>query len=402
VSDLVCNGRAVLRATITEPRIGMWVADLDVDGDDTVTGPVTLEAADAGVAWVGAVLRGASDEGRWRGRIVGGSGGLWRPLEPRAFRGATLHDVAAVTLDDAAEQLDDASDALTGATAFWLRARQAAALTVADVARAAGLSWRVARAGTVWIGAETWGPATVTADVASIDPVTGRITLASDAWGVAPGTTITLPDVGAVRVGLVETRLDGDDLVTVLTSEPETAASGRLAAAFDAAVHRVTRRYDHAAVYPALVVAQHGDGTLDLIPDDTSLPSIAGVPYRTLPGVRLAVPSGTRVLLGFEGLDPRRPVAQLWELGDVTRLVIDGGTHRAAREGHATACGSVTVTAVPMPTTPPTTDLVFTYTPPSGAPQVIRVAGLPSGVTADGSHALAGRITEGTDVLHLP
>jgi len=402
VSDLTCNGRAVLRAVITEPRVGMWVADIDVDGDDAVTGPVTIEAADAGVAWVGAVLRGASDEGRWRGRLVGGSGGLWRPLEPRAFRDATLHDVATVTLDDAAEQLDDASDALTGATAFWMRARQAAALTIADVARAAGLSWRVTRAGTVWIGAETWGAATVTADVSSIDPATGRITLASDAWGVAPGTTITLPDLGAVRVGLVETRLDGDELITVLTPEPETVAAGCLAAAFDAAVHRVTRRYDYAAVYPGLVVAQHGDGTLDVIPDDTSLPSIAGVPYRSLPGVRLVVPAGTRALLGFEGCDPQRPVVQLWELGDVTRLVVGGGTHPAAREGHATANGGISVLAVPVPGTPVTTELHITYTPPSGLPQVITISGLPAGVDASGSHTLSGVISEGTDVLHLP
>lgn len=165
----------------------------------------------------------------------------------------------------------------------------------------------------------------------------------------------------------------------------------------------VGRRLDHLALYPARVVAQAADGgPLDLVPDDPRAPSCQGVPYVSLPGVRLVVPAGTRVLLGYAGGDPSQPRAQLWELGDVTRLVVAAGTHPAAREGHATGNGGVSVLATPVPGSPVTTDLRFTYTPPGGAPQVITISGLPAGVTASGSHSLTGTITEGTDVLHLP
>ena len=81
----------------------------------------------------------------------------------------------------------------------------------------------------------------------------------------------------------------------------------------------------------------------------------------------------------------------------------DGEARRAAREGHATTNGGVSVLATPNPaTTPPTTDLRITYTPPEGLPQVITITGLPTGVVASGGHTITGRISEGTNVLRLP
>lgn len=94
-----------------------------------------------------------------------------------------------------------------------------------------------------------------------------------------------------------------------------------------------TRRLDYCALYPCTVVAQRADGSLDLQPETPTLPAPQAVPYRTLPGIALTVPAGARVLLGFEGADPARPVALLWELGTVTRLAVNGSTTRAAREG---------------------------------------------------------------------
>ncbi len=135
----------------------------------------------------------------------------------------------------------------------------------------------------------------------------------------------------------------------------------------------VGRRLDHLALYPARVVAQRADGSLDLVPDDPRAPSCQGVPYVSLPGVRLVVPAGTRVLLGYAGGDPSQPRAQLWELGDVTRLVVAAGTHPAARQGHSV---SVTIPA-------------FTVTAADGSPNATPIT-------------LNGTITQGTDVLHLP
>lgn len=126
----------------------------------------------------------------------------------------------------------------------------------------------------------------------------------------------------------------------------------------------VGRRMDHLALYPCRVVQQRADGTLDLEPESSTVPSCQGVPIRHgLPGVTVEVAAGERVLLGYEGGDPSRPYAALWTAGSVTKITINGGTTRVAREGDdvqrsadfATWCQSVTDKLnglVPTPETP--------------------------------------------------
>ena len=81
------------------------------------------------------------------------------------------------------------------------------------------------------------------------------------------------------------------------------------------------------------VVAQRDDGTLDLRAEDERLGAPASIPYRTLRGLSVAVAPGARVLLGFEGGDPSRPVALLWELGDATVIRVNNGDVKVARDG---------------------------------------------------------------------
>lgn len=123
----------------------------------------------------------------------------------------------------------------------------------------------------------------------------------------------------------------------------------------------VGRRLDHLALYPARVVQQRDDGTLDLQPESDAVPSCQGVPIRHgLPGVTVTVAAGERVLLGYEGGDPSRPYAALWTAGSVTTIKINGGNLRVAREGDdvvrtdafATWCASVTAKVNTLPGTP--------------------------------------------------
>lgn len=106
-----------------------------------------------------------------------------------------------------------------------------------------------------------------------------------------------------------------------------------LADALEVIIERVMRRVDHHALYPARVVAQNADGTLDLVPDSTRVPSCQRVPYRTLRGLSVEVTAGARVLLGYEGGDPGLPYAALWEPGDATVVRVNDGTSRVARDG---------------------------------------------------------------------
>lgn len=90
------------------------------------------------------------------------------------------------------------------------------------------------------------------------------------------------------------------------------------------------RALDYLALYPATVLQDHGDMHLDLRPDDERLPPLVRVPLRVfLPGCYVKVKAGSRVLLGFEGANPERPVAYLWEAGSTE--VVEIRTARGAR-----------------------------------------------------------------------
>ena len=116
----------------------------------------------------------------------------------------------------------------------------------------------------------------------------------------------------------------------------------RLKAAVLGMVKTALARVDYYALYPSRVVGQDGaDFSLELIPDDTKVPGLSGVPIRLgLPNATVKVANGSRVLLGFEGGDPSRPVATLWDTSSCTELrlngttiVLNGGTAKVARVG---------------------------------------------------------------------
>ena len=78
----------------------------------------------------------------------------------------------------------------------------------------------------------------------------------------------------------------------------------------------VGRRLDYTQLYPAIVVSQNSDGTLQLLADS---PTVRGTGHNNvrirhgLPGVSVEVSNGARVRLGFENGDPSQPYAALWD-----------------------------------------------------------------------------------------
>jgi hypothetical protein len=174
--------------------------------------------------------------------------------------------------------------------------------------------------------------------------------------------------------------------------ESGSGEGDRLTRSVGAIVRHLTAHIDYFALYPAKLVSQNDDGTLELKPDDSRLPGLSKVPIRYgIPGVTVKVASGARVLVGFEGGDPAAPVATLWESGSVTELTIDatsdikvnGGSAAVAREGDSVHAGFLTGKAG-------TTPVVFTYTPydPNSPPD-------PTATALSG-----GQITSGAPRFH--
>lgn len=78
--------------------------------------------------------------------------------------------------------------------------------------------------------------------------------------------------------------------------------------------------------YPCEIVRQADDGTVDLRPDDTSMPSLTGVQIRGLPGVSVKVKPGARALLQFEGGRPTKPICTLFETGSLDSITVTAAT----------------------------------------------------------------------------
>lgn len=220
MSEVSISGAAVTRGVIYLPLAGVWVADLDVDTDAELAGRVTV-TADAR-SFTGTVVRGAVSHGLWRGRIVGGAAGLRADLPARAYRGALLADVLADVLSESGETADALSASLDIAAPLWHRLAGRATDTVATIARAAGLSWRVTAAGAVWMGAETW-PDVHDGDVTLIDsdPRRGVYTVSGEVFAILPGALWIARDEAAdtaVRVGDVRHEIDGQTVTTRITA----------------------------------------------------------------------------------------------------------------------------------------------------------------------------------------
>lgn len=219
MAALTLNSLPVLVATITAPRVGVWVADLEVATETAPSGRVTL-APEAGAPWSGTVVAGGLHAGTWRGRVVGGAGGLRGELGATSYRSGTLQDVLADAVREAGETLAEGVDLSGWSFALYLRLGRTAARTVADVARAAGVPWRVTRAGAVWAGAETWPAATV-ADLSVVgeEPREGRYELAGGSLALDPGTAVTLPLAAgptAVQVDSALHRVSGEEITSTV------------------------------------------------------------------------------------------------------------------------------------------------------------------------------------------
>lgn len=104
-------------------------------------------------------------------------------------------------------------------------------------------------------------------------------------------------------------------------------SADRILGPLEALIRRFTAHVDYYARYPAKVITQQSDGTLDILPEDARVPPMQAVPIRYgLPGVKATVPPGGRVLVGFEGGNPQRPMVELWDFSAVTEVHITAGT----------------------------------------------------------------------------
>jgi hypothetical protein len=155
---LTDNDHPVHELPLALVKVGVWVADVELDATDPVMGAVVLSDGQ-GNDFQGTVFRGGQQVGRAHARILGGTGGLHSvQLEARHYQAATARLVAEEAVSGAGEALDPATDPLAITLDYWSRAAGTAGAALSQLAEAVGCLWRVLPNGKVWLGQDSSEP----------------------------------------------------------------------------------------------------------------------------------------------------------------------------------------------------------------------------------------------------
>lgn len=320
------NGHTVLSGSISEPLQGVWLAELTLGVDDALSG--TVEIAIDGVTWTGTAIPTRSDieSGRSLAKVVGGAGALAAPVVARAYNNVLLSTVVEKLMEDAGETLSTDSDDLSATyRARWIRTAGRASDALEAVAESAGLTWRVLRDGTVFLGTDAFPELTLDHERIDYDPQTAAMLIApreSSGPVLRPGVTFDGRQVAHVTTtiqsrGVRQRARFHEDRIRRLL--------GAIAGIRD-------RQLAYLKAHPCKVVGQNADDTLELVPDDEALGGTLGnglsrVPIRYgFPGVTVKVAVGARCDVLFEGGDPSRPVATHFEPGSLDEIVLTAST----------------------------------------------------------------------------
>lgn len=238
-----CGDEAVVRARVHVPTMGAWWADLDLEGDPSVSGRVTVVLGDLELVGTVSTIENGTHAGERRLRVIGGGGGWGALLPARAYHndsGVLARTVAEDAAREAGEELGSTFDPEASRLGRDY-VRQAGPAARALEEAIGGASWWVDYDGTTHVGTRSTTEADREAyEVLEYDPRERVAVIAAD-------------DLGAVVVGSILTeRLDESQTVRELdvTASAEEirmrawcglgARRGRLADGFARAVERAT------------------------------------------------------------------------------------------------------------------------------------------------------------------
>jgi hypothetical protein len=325
---LTAGGHDVLAGSITLPRVGAWTADLELDADAELEGPVTIEIAE-GESLVGTARGGELTYGYMRPRVVAGADGLGKEARPRHYTNPAVRTVLGDLAAAAGETLSGTISAalLNARLTAWTVLVGTVGEQLGAFVRFAlppGTAWRYLPDGTLWVGAETW-PASGTTDWRELDrfPREGRLELGLDSATLLPGTML-----GADRLAYIEHRIRPSG-VTAKVWLDDGAITDPMKRGLFGVARAAHPALDYGALYRAVVLAQSGDrATVDVKPDDSRLPLMSQIPLKlSIPGATVKIAAGAGVLIGWENGNPQHPQAFLFDKG-ATALVLSMAAER--------------------------------------------------------------------------
>jgi len=202
MSSVLLGSLEVISLRLSLPLVGIWTANVELDGDKPPTGAQALLMAVEGAAPVvfsGTVLESGTFEGRSRAFLVGGSAGLRRKLPPRQYSIAPPRVLVSAILREANEMPGDLSG-LEGLPPLprWIRSAGSGASALSLICRRLGLGWRVARNGSIHVGPEGWPEFSGRVSLVEENGSNGRALAAHDKPDLEPGILLEGRRVGRV------------------------------------------------------------------------------------------------------------------------------------------------------------------------------------------------------------
>lgn len=330
MSDATLNGLPVIRGDLKLPYQGAFTAQLEVDADSAPTGTAALLLL--GRAFTGAVVADPEDGtqvlsgdagGLYRCRVVGGAGGLAKPIAPQEWpQGAAVSQVLAAILSAGGEsQATDIDPTLLARVLPQWSITQGAvggalgALVEYLASDGADVVWRIRGDGLVWIGVPS---------PQAVSP---------------PDYVVTdiAPEAGQASWDLNESSVDVDQIIDGLTIRQVvyTWSSGTLRALVTLAPGPVNGLYalfgmwarrlslDYLRTIPGRIAAQNADLSVQFQADDARYAPMRRVGIRLgLPDTSVSIVGGARAEVAWEGASPTGPVLQSFGESKATKIKI--------------------------------------------------------------------------------
>lgn len=361
--DASNNEYPVMDGDLLLSYYGNWSASLMLSRADQVpSGKVTLSWF--GAVFQGHIIRSGENEGRVSCMIAGGGGGLSKKVPAKMYDySLQLQLPLREILASVGETLSSTStqSILTKQLQNWTRMNQDADELINSLSDQVKAVWRILPDGSLFIGNDTW----TTQDafdytLISQDPVCSFAKLSVTSVDLMPGKRFPIdrqhPDISNRKIACAQYIVTPtNSRATVwFADEDGPVIDDPLHAGLTALVKQTMRYVDYHPAYSAKVILQRANGTLDVAPDDSRLPPMTSVPVRVpVPGMKIKVDAGSRVVILFENGDPTRYSAHLYESGS--------GGKKIARVDDEVDCGKLIFTAVANGV------LTGTYTPPSAS-----------------------------------
>jgi hypothetical protein len=194
---LTVAGFPIVSLTLVLPLIGAWHADLVVSTEQALESPLVI--TDGTNSFNGTIVpnRSGFQGARFTARVVGGAGGLSKPLNAAHYRTAKTRLIVSDILSAAGERGSAESDGATleREVAKWSRAGGStggtAGASLSTLAERLAVSWRVLPDGSVWFGPDTFPELAepIEAPALEPDPIDGSRVIATELLQMRPGIT---------------------------------------------------------------------------------------------------------------------------------------------------------------------------------------------------------------------